>query len=302
MKKTIALMLIFVMMLTSTIHTYALESGVKSFSIEEIRPDQKDKFLGINVKLDDTYSNSTMLVAFYTNGKLTKLTPYDVSSKKEFTFDPTLTRDKKKTPNIYQQETLINTYVTVKTSSGNYFVDQTPDEIKIFTWDKSTLKPKTICSNVLTDEVKLKANAKVISSLQTVLEATFYIRENELDYEEDYLDGIVDEWDEHIFPILDYVDYCAANAIIEAGGEVEENYNIPPTDSTTEIKLLTSLYAQERFSEEISKIGALLRQTTERELNKLLSFTDAGVLEEEYYTALNNGLKFLDITLTDYRK
>lgn len=282
-KRILASLMVFCVIFSVIFSAHALESGVTKFSITPIEPSQKNKFIYINITAPKTVANGRMLVGFYTDGKLSKLTPLDISTTTTFT--------KKK----------IDTYYTVKDPAGNYFVDQTPDEIKIFTWDKSTLKPKTICSNVLTDEVKLAANAKVISSLQTVLEATLYIRENELDYEEDYLDGIVDEWDEHIFPILDYVDYCAANAIIEAGGEITTDAAYLLAD-TSGIKLLTSLYARKQYADEISKIGSLLRQATQREVNKLLSFTDAGVLEKEYYTALDNGLKFLDITLTDYKK
>ncbi len=286
MKKIILLLLAFLIVFTGVMPVYALESGLISFSIEPICPDQKDKFLGINVELDDTYSNSTMLVAFYMNGSLTKLTPYDVSSKKEFTFDPTLTRDKKKTPNLFQQETLVNTYDTVTTSSGKYFADQTPDKIKIFTWDKTTLKPKTLCDDVLTPDVIKAANADVVESLSIIPEATKHIRNKCLVRPEDVEDGSAETWDENLFAIMDHLDACAKQATEDA-----------------ETHLMTSLYAQSQYYDDLSQVRKLANNLTAQE-QETMDFILKGTLKPsefptEYYNALINAMKFLDFSLSD---
>lgn len=286
MKKIILLLLAFLIVFTGVMPVYALESGLISFSIEPICPDQKDKFLGINVELDDTYSNSTMLVAFYMNGKLTKLTPYDVSSKKEFTFDPTLTRDKKATPNLFQQETLIYTYSTIKSPSGNYFKDLTPDEIKIFIWDKTTLKPKTLCDNVLTPDVIKAANADVVESLSIIPEATERIRNRFLVWPEDVEDGLAETWDEHLFAIMDHLDACAEQATEDA-----------------ETHLMTSLYAQSQYYDDLSQVRKLANNLTAQEqqtMDDLLSGSLNPVdFPTKYYNALNYAMKFLDFSLSD---
>ena len=258
-------MLIFVMMLTSAIHSYALESGVKSFSISPIEADQKYKYIKVNITAPKTVANSRLLVGFYDRDhKLLSLTSYDISAKKEF------------------KNQTINTSVTVKTPSGNYFEDRTPEIIKIFTWNKNNLAPKTLCDNVLTPDVIKKANAEVVESLKLVPEATMFIRENHLTWEETYLAGEADTWDTHLFPIMDYIDLCAEGALEDA-----------------EDHLLTSLFAQERFKTELSNIRRLLSTAPAEQKSKIADLLDPTALGKEYYNALNNATKFLDFSLTE---
>ena len=284
MKKNILLLLAFLIVFTGVMPVYALESGL-SFSIEPICPDQKDKFLGINVELDDTYSNSTMLVAFYMNGSLTKLTPYDVSSKKEFTFDSTLDRvrpvGEKQAP-IEKQETCIKTYVV---KNGTH-IDQTPDKIKIFTWDKTTLEPKTLCDDVLTPDVIKAANADVVESLSIIPEATKHIRNKCLVSPEDVEDGSAETWDKQLFAIMDHLDACAKQATEDA-----------------ETHLMTSLYAQSQYYDDLSQVRKLTNNLTPQEqetMDYILDGTlDPSEFPTEYYNALINAMKFLDFSLSD---
>lgn len=153
LKKVLSLILTIILVASSIVTTFALESGVESFSITSIKADQKHKYLYVTIEAPKTHANSKLLVGFYTKGVLTRLTPFDISTKTKFANQK------------------INTYVTIKDPSGNYFLDQTPDEIKIFTWDQNSLAPKTLCDNVLTNEVITAANAEVVESLETVTRA-----------------------------------------------------------------------------------------------------------------------------------
>ena len=263
-KKIYAVMLIFVMMLTSTIHTYALESGVKSFSISPIEADQKYKHIYVTVEIPKTQKNSKLMIAFYTQGTLTRLTALDASSATKFT-------NKK-----------IDTYVLVKDPAGNYYKDQTPDQITIYTWNQKNLAPKTVAEDVLTKDVKYAANAEVVANLQIVLEATEHIRSNCLVWEEDYLDGLEDSWDSHLFPVMDLIDECARGAIRDAGNH-----------------LVTSLYAQNKYRQEISDIRSLLNTAPQEQKQKLIDLLNPTALGKEYYNALTNATQFLDFSLTE---
>ncbi len=282
MKKIILLLLVFSIVFAGVMPTYALESGVKSFDITPICANQKDRYLGINIELDKTYNNATMFVAFYMDGKLTNLTPFDVSAKKEFIFDSTLPRDKNKPNYIFKQETAIKAY----TVQNGAFKDQTPDKIRIFTWDKTSLAPQTLCDNVLTQDVIDNANAQVVKSLSIVPEATQHIRKNFLDTQEDVEDGFATEWDEHLFSIMDYIDKCAIGALEDS----KEH-------------LLTSLFAQTRYETELSNIRALYSKTTQAEKKKMEKILNGSLDPTEfptkYYDALNNSMKFLDFSLTE---
>lgn len=264
MKKIFALVFATVLLFVNSVDVFALGSGVSSFSITPIEADQKYKYIKINITAPKKQTNSKLLVGFYVNGTLTKLTPLDVSSQTSF---------KNKT---------IDTAVLVKSSSGNYYKDLTPDEIKIFTWNKNNLAPKTLCDNVLTPQVIKKANAEVVESLKLVPEATMFIRENHLTWEEDYLDGFADTWDTHLFPIMDYIDTCAKGAITDA-----------------ETHLLTSLFAQNRYYDELSQIRNLLNSAPPEQKSKISDLLDPTALGKEYYNALNNATKFLDFSLTE---
>ena len=257
----VAVIIIF----ANCIPSYALESGVSEFTVTPIRPNFKDLYISINVKAPTTQKNSKMLVAFYVDGKLTRLTPLDISANNIFT-----------SQRIY-------TYVEVIDSNGEQKnQDLTPDEIKIFTWDKTTLKPKTLCHNVLTPEVIAKANAEVVKSLEIVPEATAFIRDSHLTWEEDYLEGIADKWDTHLFPIMDYIDLCAKGALTDA-----------------ETHLLTSPFAQNRYRDNLSQIRNLLNEAPAEQKNKLVELLDSTKLGKEYYKALNNAMKFMNFSLTE---
>lgn len=265
MKKIFALVFVTVLLFVNAVSVFALGSGVSSFSINPIDADQKHKYIKINITAPKKQSNSKLLVGFYVDGTLTKLTAFDVSSQTSF------------------KNQQIDIGVSEKTSSGAIKInDFTPDEIKIFTWDKTSLKPKTLCYNALTHDVITKANAEVVESLKLVPEATAYIRDNHLVWEEDYLDGVSDTWDTHLFPIMDYIDTCANGAITDA----KEH-------------LLTSPFAQNRYRDELSQIRDLINSAPAEQKAKIADLLDATALGKEYYNALNNAMKFLDFTLTE---
>lgn len=264
MKKLFVFLMAMIMLFVNCAPSLALESGVDAFSITPIRSNFKDKYIKINVTAPGIQENSKMLVAFYIGNKLTKLTPLDISSSEEFKLKQ------------------INTYEFIQTSSESYYKDLTPDKIKIFTWDQTTLKPKTLCDNVLTKEVIDKANAEVVEMLKIVPEATQFIRETHLVHEEDYLDGIVESWDTHLFPIMDYIDLCAESALED-----------------TKEHLVTSLFAQTRYKNELNNIRNLFSQAPAEQKAKMTDLLNPVNLETKYYDALMNAQKFLDFSLTN---
>ena len=264
MKKLFVFLMAMVMMFVNCAPSLALESGVSEFSITPIRANQKDKYIKINVTAPSIQANSKMLVAFYIDGKLTSLTPIDISSNTKFS-------DKQ-----------ISTGVLVKDPNGNYYKDLTPEKIKIFTWDKTTLEPKTLCDSVLTKEVIDKANAEVVEMLKIVPEATQFIRETHLVHEEDYLDGIVESWDTHLFPIMDYIDLCAESALED-----------------TKEHLVTSLFAQTRYKNELNNIRNLFSQAPAEQKAKMTDLRNPVNIETKNYDALMNAQKFLDFSLTN---
>jgi len=264
MKKIIMLLLAVIMLFANCTPSLALESGVSEFSITPIRANQKDKYIKINVTAPSIQANSKMLVAFYIDGKLTSLTPIDISSNTKIS-------DKQ-----------ISTGGLVKDPNGNYYEDLTPEKIKIFTWDQTTLKPKTLCDNVLTKEVIDKANEEVVEMLKIIPEATQFIRENHLTWESDVEDGIADSWDTHLFPIMDYIDLCAEGALEDA-----------------ESHLLTSLFAQERYKDELNNIRRLFSQAPAEQKSKITDLINATKLGKDYYNALDSAMKFLDFSLTN---
>lgn len=268
MKKIFALVLVTVLLFVNSVSVFALGSGVSSFSINPIDADQKHKYIKINITAPKKQSNSKLLVGFYVDGTLTKLTAFDVSSKTSF------------------KNQQIQTSVLVKTPSGNYYKDLTPDEIKIFTWNKNSLAPKTLCDNVLTPAVIKKANAEVVESLSIIPEATEFIRNEFLIWEEDVEDGVAETWDKNLFNIMDQLDECSKKAIEEA-----------------ETHLMTSLYAQVQYYDDLSQIRVFANKLSEQEqktMDKLLSGSlDPIEFPTKYYDALNNAMKFLDFSLTE---
>ncbi len=276
-KKIFTLILTIILIASSVGTTYALESGVKSFSITPIEADQKHKYLYVTIEAPKTHANSKLLVGFYTDGVLKRLTPYDISAKTKFT--------KQK----------INTYVTIKDPAGNYFLDQTPDEIKIFTWDQTSLVPKTLCDNVLTQEVIDAANSEVVESLAIVPEAVDFIVNNRLipKSEKDKYNG---EWDENIYVIMEYIKMSAQGAVEDAKGH-----------------LLSSLYAQSIYKDNLDQIRTFANGSTSREKNKLKKLMEESNVQKpsheqmlngigvpkKYYDALTNAGKFLDFSLTE---
>jgi len=262
MKRILSFVLTLLMLFSQACSVCALESGVSSFSITAVEPNQKNRYIYVNITAPATREDSTLLMGFFKDGTLTGLTPFDISTEKEF------------------KNQKINIAPLVTDENGKYYLDQTPDEIKIFTWNKSSLAPKTLCDNVLTPEVISAANHDVVESLKIVPEATNSIRNNHLTWEEDYLDGAADSWDDHLFPIMDYIDNCAIKAIEDAGTH-----------------LLTSPYAQKQYEDELSKIRSLIAAAPSEQKNKLVGLLSSAALGNKYYDALENAQKFLDFSL-----
>ena len=95
------------------------------------------------------------------------------------------------------------------------------------------------------------------------------------------MDGLEDSWDSHLFPIMDHIDNCAKGALRDAGSH-----------------LVTSLYAQNKYKQDISDIRSLLNAAPPEQRDKLLSFKDPENLESKYYDALIKASRFLDFSLT----
>lgn len=255
---------------SSFVTTYALESGVTGFSITPIRPDFKDKFVYVNLTAPQTRANSKILVSFFTDGVLTRITPLDISSKTGFANQK------------------INTYVTIKDPLGNYFLDQTPDEIKIFTWDQNNLVPKTLCDNVLTHEVIDAANANVVESLALIPEATKLIRETRLITEEEYLAGTAEEWDNYIWNIMDYLDSCAEKCL-----EDSREHLITSLYDLDQVRAL----ANEAPTRQKNKLKTLMEENNTTEIKEEDRINGIGI-PKKYFDAMNNAMKFLDFSLT----
>ncbi len=114
----------------------ALQDGGASFTIDAIRHDRNSSEpITFSVTVPNTYEGGILLAGFYTDGVLTKTIPLDVSSKTSFTG--------------------LQFQATYKDGDG---LPLTPDRIRLYTWDKNSLKPLTLADDVLTEDVITEAN------------------------------------------------------------------------------------------------------------------------------------------------
>lgn len=265
MKKFLSFVLL-ICLITLSLPSSALESGVSSFGVETIKHDQKDRFININITAPETVEGSKMFVAFYLNGRLTKITPLDIAAKKEFSSVKV---------NVYE--------ILTDENGGKYQSDCTPDEIKVFTWGKNNIVPKTLCDNVLTKEVITEANKDVKTLMENALKATDFIRKNHLKYEDDALLEGVPWQDEKLFEVMDHIDNCAKYAL----GEIDK-------------KLMTSIYVRTKYKDEIDAMRDLFSQVPhnrQMEIENLISDpTKFG--NDTYYEVFEDALIFLDFTLS----
>ncbi|MBO5008957.1 MAG: hypothetical protein J6D26_08990 [Clostridia bacterium] len=90
-----------------------------------------------NITVPTTYTDGILLAGFYTNGQMSKLEPLDISSKSKFSVK-------------YQM-----------TYEDNDGYPLTPDEIKLFIWNRGNLMPLTIATeseSILTSDIIEAAN------------------------------------------------------------------------------------------------------------------------------------------------
>lgn len=207
-----------------------LDSGVSTASVGEIKHFQKpnnqetfdhsDRPLEITVTVPKTYNGGAVMAAFYTDGVLTGVIPVQISAT-----------------------TLKGTVEFNMTSYDDDGLPPTPDVIKIFTWDKGSLKPLTLSHNVLTESVVSTANTRIskyvlasILGKEGMSSATNYIRNN-VNFEienHDKIDALLDKMDE-----------CAAIAYEQRNTH-----------------LLTSEYARRLFYDDIVESFNLLESDT----------------------------------------
>lgn len=192
MKKIVSLVLCMVLFLCCIPNnSLALSDGVSNVSIGVIKHYQQpsastdfnhsDRPLEITITVPQIYQNSTVMMAFYTDGVMTKMMPVTISSS-----------TKKGT---------VKFDMSNETGDG---LPPTPDSIKLFTWGTGGLKPITKSHELLTEEVISSANTRIVkyvleyilgSSTQRSL--TQYIRDNiNFEAEHDKIDALLDKMDE----------------------------------------------------------------------------------------------------------
>lgn len=197
MKKIISLILCMAMCLCCMPNSaLALDDGMSKVSVGVIKHylqpsistdfNHSDRPLEITVTVPEMYENSTVMVAFYTDGVMTKMMPVTISSSTK--------------------------KGTVKLDMSNEVGDglpATPDSIKLFTWSTGGLKPITKSHELLTSQTISSANARIVSEvLEYILgkgskrSITQYVRDNiNFETEHDKIDALLDKMDE-----------CAASA------------------------------------------------------------------------------------------
>ena len=170
MKKRLYIILACLCLVLPSVNAFAMNA---EFSVTPIKQDLDTKRLSFKVKIPETVADSTLYVAFYTDGVLTLLTPLNSSTGVSFS-------------------------KTVK-----YTV--TPDDIRLMMWSKGSLKPLSESKDVLTEDVLSQANSLVEELLSMVEDTTDSIR--------DMLFPKSRPEDKEIQEILNAIDACAQKAI-----------------------------------------------------------------------------------------
>ncbi len=158
-----------------------LPPSVTKFSLQTITVDNYNpKIYFTEIVVPETSSHNLML-AFYNDGVISKITTFDISKN-----------------------------TTLKGRNIEVYYDKTPEEIRFFTWDTTSLKPVRTSVNVLTPELIEVLNADVVSKfLEPAKKATSWIRNNELSsYQTDlyelmdlidvFVDDVIKDKDKHL--------------------------------------------------------------------------------------------------------
>ncbi len=205
------------------------------FSIEPIAKDSASQRFNVSISIPSAVSGSSLLMCFYTEGVLTGTTAFDSSSAKSF--------------------------------SQRVKYNVSPDEIKLFMWQKGALKPIKKAQSVVTPELIEYANAEVVELLNAAPAAINHIRYN-----------WILETDTDIIAILDKLQACVDEAK-------------PYADT----HLLTSLFVRDTFKEELTEIQRLRNESDTKQMDKLESIilNDMG----EHYETVEYLISFLDIKL-----
>ncbi len=265
MKKFLSFVLL-ICLITLSLPSSALESGVSSFSVETIPRNTFDRFIKFNITAPKTADNSTMFVAFYLNGRLTKITPFDITNENEFSSGEV---------KVYE--------VLTDENGGKYQSDCTPDEIKVFTWSKNNIVPKTLCDNVLTKEVITEANKDVKVLMETAKKVSKTIRDEQLQGEDDALNMGVPWEDKELYKIMDILYNCS----VYCTEEIDK-------------KLMTSIHVRTKFKDEIDEIRSLLSKVSKERkdfiANLMTDPTKLGV--DGYPEFFNDAQIFLNFSLS----
>ncbi len=169
----------------------ALDDGIAKVSIGVINHfkqpsastdfNHSDKPLEITITVPQIYQNSTVMMAFYTDGIMTKIMPVTITAsnkKGTVTFD-----------------------MSNETDDG---LPPTPDSIKLFTWGTGGLKPLTKSHELLTQQTISSANTRIVTyileyilGINSKRSVTNYIRDNiNFETEHDKIDALLDKMDE----------------------------------------------------------------------------------------------------------
>lgn len=192
MKKVVSLILCMAFLICCIPQgTFALDDGMSSVSIGVIKHFQppststdfnhSDRPLEITVTVPKTYTNSTVMAAFYTDGVMTKILPVTINSS-----------TKKGT---------VKFDMSNETGDG---LPPTPESIKLFTWTKGGLKPLAKSHELLTGPTIATANARIISYVLEYIvgtaskrSVTQYVRDNiNFETKHDKIDALLDRMDE----------------------------------------------------------------------------------------------------------
>ncbi len=198
MKRIISVLLSLIIITACSVG-YAEEMGAE-FNLLAIDIDTPlaSNMLNMNITLPDAVDGGTLIVAFYTDGECTKVVTKDVST-------------------------------TNKISLARQTFTTTPNEIKLMLWEKDKLRPLASAQDALTQELRQKANARVLNLLDGLSSTSKAIR------------SMIGQSDNsvpatQIRALLDPIDTCITN--VKEGGYIQNH-------------LLTSEYCNREFSDEI---------------------------------------------------
>ena len=192
MKKIVSLVLCMVLFLCCMPNSaLALDDGIAKVSIGVINHfkqpsastdfNHSDRPLEITVTVPEIHKNSTVMVAFYTDGIMTKMMPVTITAS---TKKGTVTFD-----------------MSNETDDG---LPPTPDSIKLFTWSAGGLKPITKSHELLTSQNITSANTRIVTyvldyilGVNSKRSVTQYVRDNiNFETEHDKIDTLLDKMDE----------------------------------------------------------------------------------------------------------